>query len=82
MTLRLDEETRQRIARLARRRRVTSSHIMRQAIEAYVGGQEATVSPYETVADLIGVVRGGNKQRSTGAGQEFAALLKRRRARP
>ena len=82
VTLRLDQEIRQRIAHIARRRRVTSSHIIREAIEAYVGGREAEVSPYEAVADLIGVVHGGNKARSTGTGRQFAALLKRRRARP
>ena len=82
VTLRLDEETRQRIAHIARRRRVTSSHIIREAIEAYVGGREAEVSPYETVADLIGVVRGGNKERSTRTGRRFAVLLKGRRSRP
>ena len=82
VTLRLDEETRQRIAHMARRRRVTSSHIIREAIEAYVGGEEAEISPYEAVADLIGVVRGGDPKRSTGTGRQFAALLKRRRARP
>ena len=82
VTLRLDQEIRQRIAHIARRRRVTSSRIIREAIEAYVGGREAEISPYEAVADLIGVVHGGNKARSTGTGRQFAALLKRRRARP
>ena len=82
VTLRLDEETRQRIAHIARRRRVTSSHIIREAIAAYVEGQEAKGSPYEAVADLIGVVRGGNPKRSTGTGRQFAALLKRRQVRP
>ena len=82
VTLRLDEETRQRIAHIARRRRVSASHVIREAIEAYVGGQETEVSPYEAVADLIGVVHGGNPKRSTGTGRQFAALLERRRARP
>ena len=81
VTLRLDEETRQRIAHIARRRRVSASHLIREAIEAYVKRQESTGSPYEAVADLIGVVRGGDPKRSTGMGRRFTALLKHRRAR-
>jgi predicted DNA-binding protein len=78
VTLRLDKETRQRIARIARQRRLSTSQVIRAAIEAWVERQETTASPYEAMADLIGVVRGGNPERSTEAGRRFRELLKGR----
>lgn len=81
LTLRLDKETRQRIARIARRKRVSASQVIREAIEAWVERQESTGSPYEMVADLIGVVHGGNPKRSTETGRRLAELLKGRRRR-
>jgi hypothetical protein len=79
MTLRLDKETRMRIARIAQRRRVTASLVIREAIDAWVGRQEATGSPYEAMADLIGVVRGGNSKRSQQTGRQFGQLLRESR---
>jgi predicted DNA-binding protein len=81
VTLRLDKITRQRLARIARRRRVSTSQVIREAIDALVTREEATGSPYEAVADLIGVVHGGNPELSTDMGRQFARLLKRRRTR-
>jgi hypothetical protein len=81
MTLRLDDETRQRIARIARRKRLSASEVIRQAIEAWVEREEPIDSPYEVVADLIGVVHGGNPGRSSGTGYRFTELLKDRRKR-
>jgi predicted DNA-binding protein len=79
VTLRLDKATRLRIARIARRRRMTASQVIREAIEAWADEQEATVSPFELMADLVGVVRGGNPGRSTATGRQFTQLLDRRR---
>ena len=47
--------------------------------EAWIEEQEPTGSPYEVVSDLIGIVHGGNRKRSVGAGRQFALLLKSRR---
>lgn len=79
LTLRLDKETRQRIARIARRKRQSTSQVIREAIEAWVHRQEMTSSPYEAVSDLIGIVHGGNSKRSTGTGRQLRDLLKQRR---
>lgn len=79
LTLRLDEKTRQRIARIARRKRLSTSEVIRQAIEAWAQQQEPVGSPYAAVADLIGVVRGGNPKRSEHTGRSFTKLLKSRR---
>ena len=81
LTLRLDEKTRQRIASIARRKRLSTSDLVRQAIEAWVDRQEPVTSPYEVVIDLLGVVRGGNPRRSEQTGRAFAKLLTKRRSR-
>jgi hypothetical protein len=81
VTLRLDERTRARIARIARKRRVSASVVIREAIDAWIGREEAIASPYEAMADLIGVVHGGDPQRSTRTGRQFTALLRQRRNR-
>ena len=78
LSFRVDEKTRLRIARLARRKRLSKSEVMRQAIVAWVESQEAVASPYESMKDLIGVVHSGNPKRSEQTGREFKALLSHR----
>ena len=80
LTLRLDPKTRQRLARIARRKGLSTSEVIRRAIAAWMDLQEPVTSPYEAVADLIGIVHGGNPWRSTQTGRAFAKLLKSRRA--
>jgi predicted DNA-binding protein len=79
VTLRLDRQTKERIARVARRKQISNSQAIRQAIETWIEDQEPAASPYEIISDLIGVVHGGNRTRSVGGGRKFAAALKRRR---
>jgi Arc/MetJ-type ribon-helix-helix transcriptional regulator len=81
LTLRLDEKTRQRIARIARRKRLSVSEVIRRAINGWAERQEPITSPYEVIVDLLGVVHGGNPKRSTQTGRSFAALLKSRHRR-
>ncbi len=81
LTLRLDEKTRKRIVRIAKRKRLSISEVVRQAIEAWAERHEPTASPYEAVKDLIGVVHGGNPKGSVRTGRRFTKLLKRRRSR-
>ena len=76
LTLRLEKKTRQRIARIASRRQISTSEVIRQAIEAWVERQEPIAAPYEAMADLIGVVNGGNPRRSTATGRRFREILK------
>jgi predicted transcriptional regulator len=68
-TIRLDPKTRQRIARLARRKRLSTSEVVRQAIAAWADREEPFASPYEAMKDLIGVVHGGNPKRSKQTGR-------------
>jgi len=81
LTLRLDEKTRHRIARLARREQLSISEVIRQAIAAWADRREPITSPYEAMKDLIGVVNGGNPKRSERTGRSFTALLRSRRSR-
>lgn len=79
LTLRLDENTRQRIGRIARRKGLSTSEFIRRAIEASVAREEPAITPYEAVKDLIGVVRGDPKL-SQQMGRKFAKLLKNRQS--
>ena len=87
VTLRLSPETRKSVAALARRKRITPSHAMRQAIETWVRNESGAhplkeaQSFYDKVQDLIGVVHGGNPRRSENTGREFHRLLKEKHNR-
>jgi len=81
LVLRIDEKTRRQIARIARRKRLSTSEVIRQAIEAWTAREEPVAVPFELMSDLLGVVRGGNPKRSEHGGTRFAKLLKRRRSR-
>jgi predicted DNA-binding protein len=81
LTLRLERKTRQRIARIASRRRISTSELIRQAIEAWVERQEPIAAPYEAMVDLIGVVNGGEPGRSAETGRRFREVLNSRRKR-
>jgi predicted DNA-binding protein len=82
LTLRLEKKTRQRIARIASRRRISTSEVIREAIEAWVEQQEPIASPHEAMVDLIGVVNGGKPRRSAETGRRFREILNTRRKRP
>jgi len=79
LTLRLDKETRERIARIARRRQISVSQMIREAIKGWVVCQDSH-SCYEKAADLIGIVHGGDSKRST-ATVSLRNRLKHRRSR-
>ena len=81
LTLRLDAKTRRRLERIARRKQLSTSEVVRQAIDAWADRQEPVASPYETLSDLIGVVHGGRADRSVQTGRAFAKLLKKNRSR-
>ncbi len=83
MALRLDEGTRARLGRIARRRGTSRSAIVREAIVAFVENEERqeAVSPFDRVKDLIGSIDGGDPLRSEGGGARVAELLRRKRER-
>jgi predicted DNA-binding protein len=79
ITLRLDPDLRKRVARLAKRKRTTTSTVLREAITTFVEREETAPSVYDQIKDLIGSVHGGDPTLSTDTGRKFTALLKARR---
>jgi hypothetical protein len=69
----------ERIRLIAQQRHLSVSEVVRRAIEDY-SKRGAICHPYELMKDLIGVVHGGNANRSESIGRRFTALLKTRRA--
>jgi len=80
-SLRLDEKTRRRIARIARRKQLSTSEVVRSAIALLAEREEGEARPYERIADLLGVARGRNRKRSVQTGRRFRKLLRRARKR-
>lgn len=81
-SVRLDDETRLLLQRLANRGRRSKSEVIREAIEALAATEaleSCPASPYELAADLIGCVSGGPADLSTETGERFRELLERRR---
>jgi Arc/MetJ-type ribon-helix-helix transcriptional regulator len=82
LTVRVDDQTRQRIARIARRKHLSNSEVVRQALVAFAENaerEEPVTKPIDLVRDLIGIVKGGDPKLSEQTGRRFAALLKERR---
>ena len=79
ITLRLDAETRRRVARIARRKGTTTSKVLREAITTFVQQEEKRPTAYELIKDLIGTVRGGDPRLSEDTGRKFSEALKARR---
>ena len=78
VTLRLDPDLRKRVARIAKRKRCTTSAALREAIASWVAREEETGSVYDSIKDLIGNVRGGDPKLSEDTGRKFAEMLRAR----
>ena len=81
MAVRLDAQTRERLARAARRRRTSTSEVVRQAVEAWLDRDSVQSRPAGLISDLLGCVRGGDPGRSAGGGARVARELRSRRGR-
>lgn len=81
VTVRLDAETRRKIAREAKQRRISKSEVIRRALSSYAEVRMAEDSPYEQMKDLIGVAHGGDSTLSTNTGRKFKAILEKKRKR-
>ena len=82
LTVRVDVKTERLLQRLARKRRLTKSEVIRDAIgrlARQVEAQEATGRPYEKIQDLIGTGRGVSPHLSERTAQLFRRLLSARR---
>ena len=77
LSVRLDDDTRRLLSRLARARRTSRSEVVRQAIRALAKEDPATeeFNPYEMIKDLIGSVKGGPPDLSTRSSEYFREYL-------
>lgn len=84
ISVRLDEQERRLIGRLARTLKKSRSDVIRAAIEALAQREhidEKTSSPYERVSHLIGCVKGGRAELSERTGDRFREALALKKAR-
>ena len=84
VTVRLDEETKRLLQRLARERRVSRSEVVRHAIRVLAAEELKAdqAEPYQAIRQLIGKVRGGPADLSERTGLRFREALRKRRDRP
>ncbi|HPW56977.1 MAG: hypothetical protein KA072_05430 [Thermoanaerobaculaceae bacterium] len=81
MAVRLSAEMRRKLLTTAKRRRMTASEAVREAVESWLERSEEQASPAARIADLIGGVHGGDPQRSAGGGARVARELVAQRDR-
>jgi hypothetical protein len=81
VALRLDTKTRRLIARVAHRIGISKSEVIRRALHSWAKFIDSSDSPYEMLADLIGVVKGRDPRRSTKSGKQVRKILARKRKR-
>ncbi len=84
LTVRLDAKIERALKAAAKRRGLSRSDVVREALEQYEArGVEAAGSrPYDAWLDVIGIVDLGVRRRARTTGEQFTAILrKQRRAR-
>lgn len=77
MTVRLSPVTERALNAMAKRRQVSRSDIVREALEQYGkadGGADHT-RPYDAWADVIGAVSLGPRDATRTTGEQFAAVV-------
>ncbi len=78
ISVRLDEQERRLVGRLARTLKKSRSDVIRAAIEALAEREhvdQTSSSPYDRVAHLIGCVKGGPPDLSERTGDRFKEAL-------
>lgn len=84
LTVRLSPKTERALSALAKRRRLSRSDVVREAIERYgsADSETADARPYHAWLDVLGVVALGARDVRRTTGQQFTAMVTdKRRAR-
>jgi Arc/MetJ-type ribon-helix-helix transcriptional regulator len=85
VTVRLGPRAERTLSALAKRKRMSRSDVVREAIVRYgasEGADGAADSPYAAWADVIGIVSLGARDPGRTTGEQFAAMVgEQRRAR-
>lgn len=80
-TIRLKDDTRAAISRIATRKRTTPTAFIRKAVEEAVAREESGLSVYDLAKDVIGRASSGVHDRSSDTGRKMAAALRRQTRR-
>jgi Ribbon-helix-helix protein, copG family len=80
LSVRIGEKARRAVARRAAASGRSESAVVREAIEAYLGG-EGGEAPYPALRDLIGIVAEGPANLSVRSGDKVRKLLRTRHSR-
>ena len=78
ISVRLDPETESLLNRLARVRQRTKSDILREALHRLAQDEqarEAELSPYDRMADLVGIAQGGTDDLARNHKQAFRDIV-------
>jgi hypothetical protein len=77
LTVRLSPKTERALNALAKRRRLSRSDVVREAIEQYgaVDAGDAGGRPYDAWFDVIGVIALGVRDARRTTGEQFATIL-------
>lgn len=83
LTVRMDAKTERTLDRIAKRRNLSRSDVVREAVAHYgtLHEQPPAASPYDAWADVVGVVDLGIRDASRTTGEQFADALKSRKGR-
>ncbi len=77
ISVRLNEETKRLLAKLARSRRTSRSEVVRQAIRALAHNERGAQEPslYDRLKGIIGSVHSGRSDLSQNTGEHFYKIL-------
>jgi len=83
LSVRLDDDTRQLLRRLARAHRVSNSELVRRAIRRMAKEDPATeeMNVYERIKHLIGVAHSGRSDLSENTGEKFYQIVREKHRR-
>jgi len=85
LTVRLDPQAARALNRLAKRRGLSRSELVREALAQYAsddGGRDRGTSPYDAWLDVVGVINAGVRDTSRSTGAQLTGILReQRRAR-
>ena len=77
LTVRLDRRSQRALAALARRKGMSRSDVVREALAQYGAGAEPPASePYAAWLDVIGTVDLGARNPAQTTGEQFATLVR------
>ncbi len=77
-SVRLDDGTQRKVARIARARKTTRSDVVREAVEQYVVKADQETRPFDAWKDVIGIAKGLPSDLSERTGEKVARMLQQR----